>query len=241
MRPLSDAFLDAYLAAAGPAVFESVGGYQLEKLGIHLFARIEGDHFTILGLPLLALIAFLRKAAASWSRRWWCSVSPALSAWAKSTTARFFAEAGVPVFDADAAVHRLYAGEAAAAIEAAFPGTTGEHGVDRAKLAQAVVGDPAALARLEAIIHPLVRREELRFIDEADKAGAPVAVLDIPLLFETGRRQPGRCCGGGIGPARGPARPRFRASRHDGGEVPRPACQADARRGKAPAGRFHRG
>jgi dephospho-CoA kinase len=105
----------------------------------------------------------------------------------KSTTARFFAEAGVPVFDADAAVHRLYAGEAAAAIEAAFPGTAGEHGVDRAKLAQAVVGDPAGLARLEAIIHPLVRREELRFIDEVDKAGAPVAVLDIPLLFETGR------------------------------------------------------
>jgi dephospho-CoA kinase len=105
----------------------------------------------------------------------------------KSTTARFFAEAGVPVFDADATVHQLYAGEAAPAIEAAFPGTTGNHGVDRAKLAQAVVGDPAALARLEAIIHPLVRREELRFIDEADKAGARVAVLDIPLLFETGR------------------------------------------------------
>ena len=62
MRPLSDTFLDAYFAAAGPAVLESVGGYQLEKLGIHLFARIEGDHFTILGLPLLTLIAFLRKA-----------------------------------------------------------------------------------------------------------------------------------------------------------------------------------
>jgi septum formation protein len=62
MRPLSGAFLDAYLAAAGPVVVESVGAYQLEKLGIHLFARIEGDHFTILGLPLLALIAFLRKA-----------------------------------------------------------------------------------------------------------------------------------------------------------------------------------
>jgi septum formation protein len=62
MRPLSATFLDAYLAAAGPAVLESVGGYQLEKLGIHLFARIEGDHFTILGLPLLRLIAFLRKA-----------------------------------------------------------------------------------------------------------------------------------------------------------------------------------
>jgi septum formation protein len=62
MRPLSEEFLDAYLAAAGPAVRESVGAYQLEKLGIHLFARIEGDHFTILGLPLLTLIAFLRKA-----------------------------------------------------------------------------------------------------------------------------------------------------------------------------------
>jgi dephospho-CoA kinase len=105
----------------------------------------------------------------------------------KSTTARFFAEAGVPVFDADAVVHRLYAGEAAPAIEVAFPGTTGAQGVDRAKLAQAVLGDPAALARLEGIIHPLVRREELRFIDEAGKAGAGVAVLDIPLLFETGR------------------------------------------------------
>src|SRR5271169_3737071 len=105
----------------------------------------------------------------------------------KSTALRFFAEAGVPVYDADEAVHRLYAGEAAAAVEAAFPGTTGEHGVDRAKLAQAVLGDPAALARLEAIIHPLVRQEELRFIAEASQAGAGVAVLDIPLLFETGR------------------------------------------------------
>jgi dephospho-CoA kinase len=105
----------------------------------------------------------------------------------KSTTARFFAEAGVPVFDADAVVHRLYAGEAVAAVEAAFPGTTGDEGVDRAKLARAVLDDPAALARLEAVIHPLVRREELRFIDEAGKAGARVAVLDIPLLFETGR------------------------------------------------------
>ena len=71
-------------------------------------------------------------------------------------------------------------------IEAAFPGTTGEQGVDRAKLAQAVLGDAAALARLEAIVHPLVRREELRFLEAARKAGARVAVLDIPLLFETG-------------------------------------------------------
>jgi dephospho-CoA kinase len=104
----------------------------------------------------------------------------------KTTTLRFFAEAGVPVYDADETVHRLYGGEAAASIEAAFPGTTGEQGVDRAKLGQAVLGDAAALARLEAIVHPLVRREELRFLEAARKAGVPVAVLDIPLLFETG-------------------------------------------------------
>jgi dephospho-CoA kinase len=104
----------------------------------------------------------------------------------KTTTLRFFAEAGVPVYDADETVHRLYGGEAAASIEAAFPGTTGEQGVDRAKLAQAVLGDAAALARLEGIVHPLVRREELRFLEAARGAGAPVAVLDIPLLFETG-------------------------------------------------------
>jgi len=104
----------------------------------------------------------------------------------KTTTLRFFAEAGVPVYDADETVHRLYGGEAAASIEAVFPGTTGEQGVDRAKLAQAVLGDAAALARLEAIVHPLVWREEVRFLEAARKTGVPVAVLDIPLLFETG-------------------------------------------------------
>jgi dephospho-CoA kinase len=104
----------------------------------------------------------------------------------KTTTLRFFAEAGVPVYDADETVHRLYAGEAAALIETAFPGTTGKGGVDRGKLAQAVVGDAAALARLEAIVHPLVRREEQRFLAAARNTGAKVAVLDIPLLFETG-------------------------------------------------------
>ena len=104
----------------------------------------------------------------------------------KTTTAGFFAEAGVPVHDADATVHRLYEGEAAAAIEAAFPGTTVGGKVDRQKLARRVVGDKAALQKLEAIVHPLVRREEQRFLAEAEKSGAPVAVLDIPLLLETG-------------------------------------------------------
>jgi dephospho-CoA kinase len=104
----------------------------------------------------------------------------------KSTTARFFAEAGVPVHDADATVHRLYDGEAAPAIEAAFPGTTAGGKVDRTKLAERVVGDQVALRRLEAIVHPLVREAEAQFLAQAEKAGAPVVVLDIPLLLETG-------------------------------------------------------
>ena len=103
----------------------------------------------------------------------------------KSTTAGFFAEAGVPVHDADAAVHRLYEGEAAPAIEAAFPGTTSGGRVDRAKLAARVLGDKAALRQLEAIVHPLVREAEFRFLVDAGRKGAPIAVLDIPLLFET--------------------------------------------------------
>src|SRR5450432_1177873 len=104
----------------------------------------------------------------------------------KSTTARFFADAGVPVHDADLTVHRLYAGEAAPLIEVAFPGVTDASGVDRNKLAKQVLGNADAMRRLEGIVHPLVRREELLFLDHAEKSGAPVAVLDIPLLFETG-------------------------------------------------------
>src|SRR5690242_16485882 len=104
----------------------------------------------------------------------------------KSTAAQFFRDEGVPVHDADAAVHRLYEGDAVAAIEMAFPGTTDNGKVDRIKLANRVLGDQAALRRLEEIVHPLVRREEERFLAEAKNAGAAVAVLDIPLLFETG-------------------------------------------------------
>jgi dephospho-CoA kinase len=104
----------------------------------------------------------------------------------KSTTARFFVEEGVPVHDADAVVHRLYEGEAAAAIEAAFPGTTVGGKVDRTRLAARVLGDAAALARLEAIVHPLVQDAERRLIAEARARGEKVAVLDIPLLFESG-------------------------------------------------------
>jgi dephospho-CoA kinase len=104
----------------------------------------------------------------------------------KSTTARFFAEEGVPVHDADAVVHGLYDGEAAAAIEAAFPGTTTAGKVDREKLATRVLGDSGALKRLEEIVHPLVQAAERRLLAEAEARGEKVAVLDIPLLFETG-------------------------------------------------------
>ncbi len=104
----------------------------------------------------------------------------------KSTTAKFFAEEGVPVYDADAAVHRLYESEATRAIETAFPGTTVGGKVDRNKLAKAVLGDAAAIKRLEGIVHPLVHNARERFLREAERSGAAVAVLDIPLLFETG-------------------------------------------------------
>ena len=104
----------------------------------------------------------------------------------KSTTAKFFAEEGVPVHDADAAVHRLYDGEATAAIEAAFPGTTAGGKVDRDKLGKRVLGDGAAIKRLEQIVHPLVHAAAQRFVAEAERQGAAVAVLDIPLLYETG-------------------------------------------------------
>ena len=104
----------------------------------------------------------------------------------KSTTARFFAEEGVPVHDADAAVHELYAGEAVPLIEAAFPGTTGDGKVDRDKLGRRVLGDEAAIRKLEAIVHPLVRKAEERFLAAAERSGAKVAILDIPLLFESG-------------------------------------------------------
>src|ERR1700692_2622317 len=104
----------------------------------------------------------------------------------KSTTAKLFAEAGVPVYDADATVHRLYEGEAVAAIEAAFPGTTADGKVDRNKLSAHVVHDPAAMKRLEEIVHPMLGASRQKFLRDAEQSGAPVAVVDVPLLFETG-------------------------------------------------------
>lgn len=104
----------------------------------------------------------------------------------KSTTAGFFAARGVPVHDADACVHDLYAGAAVAPVEAEFPGVVLDGRIDRASLGQRVFGDAAARRRLEAIVHPLVRAAESRFLAAAARGGASMAVLDIPLLFETG-------------------------------------------------------
>lgn len=104
----------------------------------------------------------------------------------KSTVAAMFAEAGIPVFDADAAVHRLQgpAGRIVAAIEARFPGTTGESGVDRTALAEAVLGDDVAMKALEAIVHPAVGEERAAFL--AEHAATPIVLFDVPLLYETG-------------------------------------------------------
>jgi dephospho-CoA kinase len=104
----------------------------------------------------------------------------------KSTTAMMFRELGVPVHDADAAVHALYASRAAPVVEALFPGTVHDGVVDRAKLSAAVIGNEAAMRKLEAAIHPMVREQEAAFLKAASANRAPFVILDIPLLFEKG-------------------------------------------------------
>ncbi len=106
----------------------------------------------------------------------------------KSTVANMFAEEGAPAFNADDAVHELYApgGAAVAPVEAAFPGVTVRGGIDRTALSARVVGDEAAMRRLESIVHPLVRQAQAEFLQKARESGVGVAVLDIPLLFEGG-------------------------------------------------------
>ena len=106
----------------------------------------------------------------------------------KSTTSAMFQAEGVPVYDADAAVHALYAkgGAAVAPVEAAFPGVVVDGAVDRAKLSAQVVGKPEALKRLEAVVHPLVGESRKVFFEAAAAVNAPLVILDIPLLYETG-------------------------------------------------------
>jgi dephospho-CoA kinase len=107
----------------------------------------------------------------------------------KSAAAEHFARLGVPVFNADACVHRLYEGEAVGALEAAFPGVTRGGKVDRKLLSEKLGGSQARLKQLEAIVHPLVVAAEIDFLIEQEDAGAKLAVLEIPLLFETGAEQ----------------------------------------------------
>jgi dephospho-CoA kinase len=104
----------------------------------------------------------------------------------KSTTLQMFADEGVPVYDADAAVHAVYSGSAVPVVEAAFPGTTADGKVDRQKLSQRVLGNPDALKKLEQIVHPLLGAHRQAFLDAAEKSGAPIVLMDVPLLFETG-------------------------------------------------------
>jgi len=104
----------------------------------------------------------------------------------KSTVLGYFAARGVPVFSSDDAVHELYRGEAVAPVEVLFPGVAPDGVIDRTELSRRLVAEPARLAALEAVVHPLVRARIARFLDEAAAAGAELAVVDIPLLFENG-------------------------------------------------------
>lgn len=106
----------------------------------------------------------------------------------KSETAKMFRRLGIAVYDADAAVHGIYApgGSAVAPIEEAFPGVTGPNGVDRDALAKRVLNDPAALKKLESIVHPLVGLEQQKFLAQAAAEKAEIIVIDVPLLYETG-------------------------------------------------------
>jgi len=107
----------------------------------------------------------------------------------KSTTADMFRQMGVPVHDADATVHELYEGELVAPLEAEFPGIAKNGVIDRAALSKYVVGNEAAMKKLEALVHPAVQQREKNFLLKAEKDGAPIVVLDNPLLFEMGRSE----------------------------------------------------
>lgn len=108
----------------------------------------------------------------------------------KSTALEIFAQSGAKIYSADAAVHDLYQGDAVAPVEKAFPGVTVNGQIDRQKLGQILVADPIRLQELEAIVHPLVHRQMIAFLDDAQKTDTELAVLEIPLLFETAKKYP---------------------------------------------------
>ena len=160
----------------------------------------------------------------------------------KSTAAAHLRARGIPVFDADAEVHRLYAGgEAVDPVERAFPGTTTRGGVDRAKLSAALLAQPERFAELEAIVHPLVRNAERTFLREHAQRGTELVVLEIPLLFETGADKLVDVTIVVSADARGAARPADAAAGDDGGKARQAAGAADAGCAKARARRFRCG
>ncbi len=157
----------------------------------------------------------------------------------KSTVANFFREFAVPVHDADAAVHAIYSGPQAARVGTAFPAAMADGKVDRGRLGAMVLNDEKAMRRLEKIVHPMVRDLQAAFLADARKAGARLVVLDIPLLFESGRSE------GFDGivvvtlQRAGTAPTRARASGNDRGKIRGDPCPPDAGRAKARARRFH--
>ena len=137
----------------------------------------------------------------------------------KSTTAKLFTEAGVPVYDADAAVHKIYEGEAAPAIEAAFPGTTVDGKVDRAKLSAKVVHDQAAIKQLEQIVHPMLGASRKKFLDDAERVRRTGRGDGYPAVVRDRRRETRRCRGRGLDRSGDPARADSGARHHDDHEA----------------------
>ena len=238
LRPFSDAFLDHYLAAAGPDVLGCVGAYQLEGLGAQLMAGSRATHSTMLGLPLLPLLQFLRDQGVL--RDVIVLGLTGSIAMGKSRAAERFRAFGVPVFDSDAQVHALFApgGAAVAAVARRSRAALGAGGgIDRERARPHGLGRPDALRRLEAIVHPLVRAGQDRFLRRACRAAAELVVLDVPLLFETGgdRRVDAVAVVCGQRHAAGPARaaPAGHDRREAGAHPRRSSCRTLVKRRRA--------
>ena len=145
----------------------------------------------------------------------------------KSTVAAMFAALGAPVFDADAAVRVFYAGKGKETVEAMFPGVLANGSIDRERLARLVLADPAALKRLEGLVHPAVADEEARFIERASAGGQRLAIIDVPLLFETGGEFESRSRRSRERPRAPPARASVAARRNERSQARRNALSAN--------------